>query len=153
VLDGEDGCGTSTLLRALHEQGGSCLLSQPPGDEWADGDVVADLLPPSGPALLELLGAQDLPLEREMWMLSGGQRQRVRLACALPGDAPVLLLDEPLGYLDGAGARALLGLLRERAAAGQAVVVVAKGDDRAAEAADRVLVLGHGRLTPAPDAP
>ena len=139
VVTGEDGCGSSALLRSLAGEG-AVLLSQPPGDEWADGDVVADLLP--DPGLLAVLGAAGLPLEREMWMLSGGQRQRVRLARALSSQATVLLLDEPLGYLDGAGVRALLALLRERADAGQAVVVVAKGDDRAAEVADRVITLG-----------
>jgi energy-coupling factor transporter ATP-binding protein EcfA2 len=149
VLTGEDGCGTSTLLRALVDLGPAALLAQPPGDDWADSDVVRDLLTPAGRALLADLGAAHLPLEREMWMLSGGERQRVRLARVLAADpAPaVLLLDEPLGYLDGAGVRALLALLRARADAGAAVLVVAKGDDRAIAVADRVLELADGALT------
>jgi ABC-type Mn2+/Zn2+ transport system ATPase subunit len=152
VITGEDGCGTSTLLRALAEREPAALLPQPPGDDWADSDVVADLLTPEAVDVLGALGAGELPREREMWMVSGGQRQRVRLARVL-GPAPeLLLLDEPLGYLDGVGVRAVLTLLRARADAGCAVLVVAKGDDRAAAAADRTLLLEAGTLSPVPPA-
>ena len=125
------------------------LLPQPPGDDWADGDVVADLLTPAAVTVLGVLSPAHPPLTREMWMLSGGERQRVRLARVLGPEPDVLLLDEPLGYLDGAGVRAVLQLLRERADAGGAVLLVAKGDERAAAVADRVLVLADGALSPA----
>lgn len=136
VLTGEDGCGTSTLLRAL----GGPSLAQPAGTEWDPHDRAGDLAPE-----LALLGAAHLA-DREMWTLSGGERQRVRLCRALgqPGD---LLLDEALGYLDGAGVRTVLDALRARADAGAAVLLVAKGDERAYAAAHRVLVLEQGRVT------
>lgn len=140
VLTGEDGCGTSSLLRLLP----GALLPQPPGEDWAPHDVVSSL---AGQAALDELGAGRL-IDRELWTLSGGERQRVRLARALADPAPVLLLDEPLGYLDGAGVRTALAVVRARADAGRAVLVVAKGDPRAAEVADRVLVLADGRLSP-----
>ena len=155
VVTGEDGCGTSSLLRALAGAGAGsgevvggpvALLPQPPGDDWGDHDVAADLLGPAGLAELDRLGAAPLAA-REMWTLSGGERQRVRLARVLADPAPVLLLDEPLGYLDGAGARTALAVLRESTAAGRGVLVVAKGDPRAAAAADRVLLLEGGRVS------
>lgn len=135
VLTGEDGCGTSSLLRAL----GVPLLEQPPGTEWSDHDLARRLAPD-----LSLLGAEHLA-ERELWTLSGGERQRVRL-CAALGTAGDLALDEPLGYLDAAGVQAVLTALRARADAGAAVLVVAKGDERACSVADRVLVLQDGRV-------
>ena len=128
VLTGGDGCGTTSLLRLLPGR----LLEAPPGSEWSDDDVV-----PALPGLEHLLG-------RELWTLSGGERQRVRVA-SLPVD-DVLLVDDGLGTLDSAGAAWVLDLLRARATAGASVVLVAKGDPRAAAAADRVLVLEAGRL-------
>ena len=136
VLTGEDGCGTSSLLRAL----GVPLLEQPPGSDWTDHEVAGDLAPD-----LSWLGAEHLA-EREMWTLSGGERQRVRLCRVLAGEGD-LVLDEPLGYLDAGGVRTVLAALRARAEAGAAVLLVAKGDERAAAAADRVLVLDQGRVT------
>lgn len=129
VLTGEDGCGTTSLLRLLP----GTLLEAPPGSEWSDADVV-----PAGlPLAAQLAG-------RQLWTLSAGERQRVRLSGVLAD--PVLLLDESLGALDGAGVAEVLAALRERAAGGAAVLLVAKGDERAYAAADRVLVLESGRL-------
>jgi len=131
VLTGEDGCGTSSLLRLLP----GTRLDAPPGDEWDPGEVV-----PPGLALATHLEG------RELWTLSGGERQRVRLSRVLHAD--VLLLDEGLGALDTAGAQEVLAALRSRAAAGACVLLVAKGDERAYAAADRVLLLDRGCLGP-----
>ena len=77
--------------------------------------------------------------------LSGGERQRVLLARALAVQAPVLLLDEPTTHLDAPHQRALLRSLAARARAGVCVVAVLH-DLTLALAADRVLVLDHGRV-------
>lgn len=143
VLTGDDGAGTSTLLRALVQEWGSAcvLLDQPPGTEWSEHDVAGEL---ADPALFRALGMRS-PAEREMWMLSGGERQRVRLARVLAAPPEVaLLLDEPFGYLDGLGRRTLLERLR-----GRTVLAVVKGDPDVAAAADRVLLLQGARLSPA----
>lgn len=127
VLVGEHGCGTSTLLRSLHDPPRTAYLSQPPGDEWQDGDVVT-----SGLLAPHLVG-------REYWTLSGGERQRARLGAVLEQDG-VLLLDEPFGYLDGAGVAQALEALGRRTA-----VVVCKTDPRVLEHADRVVTVVDGR--------
>ena len=77
--------------------------------------------------------------------LSGGERQRVLLARALAVQAPVLLLDEPTTHLDAPHQRALLRSLAARARAGACVVAVLH-DLTLALAADRVLVMNHGRV-------
>jgi ATP-binding cassette subfamily C protein CydD len=60
--------------------------------------------------------------------LSLGQRQRLGLARALGSSAPVLLLDEPSSHLDAATEHTVLQAIRQRAAAGATVVVVAHRD-------------------------
>ncbi|PND55575.1 thiol reductant ABC exporter subunit CydD [Mycobacterium sp. ENV421] len=60
--------------------------------------------------------------------LSLGQRQRLGLARVLGSRAPVLLLDEPTSHLDEATEETVLQAIRDRAAAGSTVVVVAHRD-------------------------
>ena len=77
--------------------------------------------------------------------LSGGELARAGLAVALANDPEVLLADEPTGELDDATALRVLALLRERAEAGAAVLVVTHSPDIARQA-DRELRLRDGRL-------
>ena len=77
--------------------------------------------------------------------LSGGEAARAGLAVALANDPPVLLADEPTGEVDDANETVILDLLRERAKAGGAVVVVTHSE-RVAAAADRVVRLEDGRV-------
>jgi putative ABC transport system ATP-binding protein len=77
--------------------------------------------------------------------LSGGELARAGLAVALASDPPLILADEPTGELDEATAARVLELLRERADAGAAVVVVTHNDDVAA-ATDREIRLRDGMV-------
>jgi putative ABC transport system ATP-binding protein len=77
--------------------------------------------------------------------LSGGELARAGIAVALANDPPVLLADEPTGEIDATNETTVLGLLRARADAGGAVVVVTHSD-RVADAADRVVHLRDGRV-------
>lgn len=98
------------------------------------------------PALLGILGltarAQAYPNE-----LSGGELARAGLAVALANDPAVLLADEPTGELDVTTEAQIIGLLRDRAAAGVAVLV-ATHSPAVAAAADRVVVLTDGVAAP-----
>ncbi|MFE1951954.1 ABC transporter ATP-binding protein [Streptomyces sp. NPDC059524] len=87
--------------------------------------------------------AHHLPSE-----LSGGEQQRVALARALINDPPVILADEPTGNLDTDSEELLLGLFRELADEGRAVLLVTH-NPAVAEAADRVHLLERGTFAPA----
>jgi putative ABC transport system ATP-binding protein len=77
--------------------------------------------------------------------LSGGERQRVAIARALFARPRVLLADEPTGNLDAVTGAAVIGLFRELAEGGLAVVV-ATHEERVSAVAHRVLHLEGGRL-------
>ncbi|SEG63639.1 iron complex transport system ATP-binding protein [Nonomuraea solani] len=81
---------------------------------------------------------------RSFQELSGGERARVSLARVLAQRAPMVLLDEPTAALDIRHQEAVLGIARERAAAGDALVVVLHDLALAAAYADRVAVLSEG---------
>jgi ABC-2 type transport system ATP-binding protein len=72
--------------------------------------------------------------------------QRLGLAAALLGDPATLLLDEPVNGLDPDGIRQVRVLLRKLAAEGRTVLVSSHLMAEMEETADRVLVIGGGRL-------
>lgn len=83
--------------------------------------------------------------EADVRMLSGGERQRVAVAACLLQGAPWLLLDEPASHLDLAHQQLLVGVLRERAAQGSAVLASLHDIDLAARLATHVVLLdGRG---------
>ncbi|MET8855882.1 heme ABC transporter ATP-binding protein [Streptomyces sp. NPDC004579] len=83
---------------------------------------------------------------RPFGALSGGERARVALARVLAQRAPLLLLDEPTAALDLRHQELVLRVCRERARAGDAVVVVLHDLGLAAAYAHRVAILCAGRV-------
>lgn len=91
---------------------------------------------------LDLDHLADRPVSR----LSGGERARALLARVLAGEPRWILADEPLAALDLAHQLALLRHLRRAAEDGAGVVLVLHDLSLAMNHADRVLVLGKGRI-------
>ncbi|GLW29142.1 ABC transporter ATP-binding protein [Actinoplanes regularis] len=80
--------------------------------------------------------------------LSGGERRRLDLAIALAGHPPVLLLDEPTAGLDLEARERAWTLIRERRAAGAAVLLTTHAVEEAETLADRYVVV-HGGVVAA----
>ncbi len=86
----------------------------------------------------------DTPVGHNGSQLSGGQRQRLAIARAVYKDAPILILDEATSALDSESER-LVQTALERLMAGRTSIVIAHRLSTI-EAADRVIVLEHGRV-------
>jgi ABC-2 type transport system ATP-binding protein len=78
--------------------------------------------------------------------LSLGMSQRLGIAAALLGDPPVLLFDEPVNGLDPEGIRWVRTLMRSLAAQGRTVFVSSHLLAEMANTADRLVVIGRGKL-------
>jgi ABC-2 type transport system ATP-binding protein len=73
-------------------------------------------------------------------------RQRLGIAAALLGDPPTLLFDEPVNGLDPEGIIWVRTLLKGFAAEGRSVLVSSHLMAEMALTADRLVVIGRGRL-------
>lgn len=110
--------------------------------ETDDADDCDDTVVAEAMAVTEVTGFAARPFSA----LSGGERARVALARVLAQRAPLLMLDEPTAALDLRHQELVLRVCRERARAGDAVVVVLHDLGLAAAYADRVAVLRDGRI-------
>jgi ABC-type lipoprotein export system ATPase subunit len=113
-------------------------------------DLPARLDPTAGAAgrpleeLLDLLEIEHLA-GRYPSETSGGEQQRTAIGRALRLRPPLLLADEPTGHQDRGRVDLVLGILRQHAYAG-AAVLISSHDEAVISMADRVVTLDDGRI-------
>ena len=161
ALMGRNGAGKSTLLRVaaglvsaarggVKAPNGIALLSQTPGDYLVRERVGDELRGEAGRLALERV-ALEWAVDRDPRDLSGGERQRLALAITMAGrsdgEAPGLIaLDEPTRGMDRARKDDLATMIGELADRGSAVLVATHDVEFAARFAERVVMLGPGRV-------
>lgn len=111
-------------------------------------DLPGRLQPGAGgsatPLLLDQLEIGHLA-DRLPSQVSGGEQQRAAIGRALRLRPPVLLGDEPTGHQDRRRVDLVLGVLRQHAYAGNAVLI-SSHDEAVISGADRVVTLADGRV-------
>lgn len=84
--------------------------------------------------------------EKKLSCLSGGQQQKVFLAMALAQQTSVLVLDEPLTFLDIRQQLELLHLLKKLCAQGKTILLVVHDLHTALTFADKLIVMSGGEV-------
>lgn len=96
-------------------------------------------------AVLDEVGLTSVA-SRRVAALSLGMKQRLAIGAALLGEPEALLFDEPLNGLDLEGIRWFRALAGRLAADGRAVLISSHLMSEMAKTADRVVIIGQGRL-------
>jgi len=96
-------------------------------------------------AKLEQVGLLDR-LDHHPSQLSGGQQQRVAIARALVNEPSIIITDEPTGNLDSRTGREVIRVFRELNQQSGITVIVVTHDPHVARDANRVAVLGDGKI-------
>lgn len=94
---------------------------------------------------VEQFALRDL-LRRNVQTLSGGERKKVLLAAAFIQDVPLILLDEPLNFLDPGSSRQLVRMLAGLHRGGKTIIVVSHEIERFFPLATAMLALIAGRV-------
>lgn len=84
--------------------------------------------------------------ERELKKLSGGQRQKAYIAMALAQDTPILILDEPMTFLDIRQQLELSGTLSSLRDEGKTILLVAHDINAALSLADNIILMKDGNI-------
>lgn len=127
VVDDDHASPWRRLLIPLRSRGGW-------GGRWSQDDMYR-LFPP-------LRARQHTPAG----VLSGGEQQMLTLCRTLMGDPQLILIDEPTEGLAPQMVQAVADFLRQLQASGIAVLLIEQKLTIALAVADRVLVMGQGRI-------
>ena len=95
--------------------------------------------------VLALVGLEDAAGQR-VRRLSGGQQRRLDVGVALVGRPDVVLLDEPTTGFDPAARRRAWDVIADLASLGTSILLTTHYMEEATRLADRVVVLGAGRV-------
>jgi ABC-2 type transport system ATP-binding protein len=95
--------------------------------------------------VLALVGLEEAA-DKRVRQLSGGQQRRLDVGVALVGRPEVIFLDEPTTGFDPGARRRTWDVIDELTQLGTSVVLTTHYMEEAARLADRVVVLGGGRI-------
>jgi len=173
ALLGPNGAGKSTTISLLlgllrPDQGRVELFGGPPDEAVAagrvgvmlqDGGLLAGVRVVELLTMLAGLYAEPLSIEAVVAMaqleglegrrtdrLSGGQAQRLRVAVALIGNPDLLVIDEPTAAMDVEARRRFWRMMHEQAGHGRTILFSTHYLEEADEYADRIIVLGGGKI-------
>jgi fructose transport system ATP-binding protein len=96
-------------------------------------------------AHLDSLGVKIRSVDQRVDTLSGGQRQSVAVSRSVFWGRDVVIMDEPTAALSVAQSALVVGLIKRVRDAGTPVVLISHNLPHVFEAADRMIVLRHGR--------
>jgi iron complex transport system ATP-binding protein len=102
-----------------------------------DFEIASDTIKRTG-----LSGFED----RLVSSLSGGEAATVMLARSLAQDTPVILLDEPMSFLDPGHALMIADVIKELAASGKLLIVSMHDVNMALNHSDRLILLKNGHI-------
>ena len=94
---------------------------------------------------LEVVGLTNSADQRTR-KLSGGQKRRLDLALALVGDPDLVFLDEPTTGFDPSARRESWGMIEALREIGKTVLLTTHYMDEAEHLADRIVVIGAGKI-------
>ena len=94
---------------------------------------------------MERAGVTDIARQR-VASLSGGQMQRARFAVAVVSNPDLLILDEPTAAMDVGARHSFWTSMREFTSQGRTVVFATHYLDEADTFADRIVIMGAGRV-------
>ncbi len=115
------------------------------GDGDMDAVVEAARLAGIHETILNLPHGYDTPIVDDEPLLSAGQRKSIAVARALYGRPPLIVLDEPMSYLDGPLWMALMSSLMWLKSQGTVIVLASQGQVLA-RIADKVITQRDGRF-------
>lgn len=159
---GENGCGKSTLLNilaGLRKADSGEIYAEKTGYVPQEGNLLwelsvldnlrlwypdkAELKHSLEQGFLKALGIHKMCRMRA-GKLSGGMKKRVCIGCALAGNPPILILDEPAAALDLIGKADIRRYLADYKAQGGAVLI-ATHEESDLEICDKVYALHDGK--------
>jgi alpha-D-ribose 1-methylphosphonate 5-triphosphate synthase subunit PhnL len=108
----------SQFLRALPRVSALDVVAEPLLARGVERKVASN----RAAAMLERLNLPSTLFNLPPATFSGGEKQRVNIARGLMIDHPILLLDEPTASLDEANRDVVIGMIREKLAAGTAIL-------------------------------
>ncbi|MDI9644330.1 MAG: ABC transporter ATP-binding protein [Candidatus Verstraetearchaeota archaeon] len=111
---------------------------------WWEGEQELEV----AKAALKVLNALEL-YDRDFDTLSSGEQRKVLIAKSLAQRTGIIVLDEPVAYLDMKHKLEVMNVLRALADRGKTVLVTLHEIDLASKYCENVVVLSHGRVVAA----